>query len=241
MALARGTRRLGARLVVALAVGTVLAGVATSEPAAAARVPLTSTSLLGQSFRTGALTDTFADASGTSLATTKDACGSTWTVNGGTFAITASQTVQSTTNALVTATVPLCDATSVDAEAGGDLRAGSSPNFGVLVHAAAGGRPATAAYYSSANSGSLIIRRISSTGTFTTWASRTGVGATNIVRHLRLVYSAGVYSASINGGTPLTYTPDATTKSAVEANRAVGFVAFSDTGTTFDNFQGFPR
>jgi hypothetical protein len=51
-----------------------------------------------------------------------------------------------------------------------------------------------------------------------------------------------VYTVMLNNVVQLTWTvPDAATRTAVEANRAVGLVSFSDTRTTFDNFQGYPR
>ena len=218
----------------------VLAG--TAAGAQAARVgPLASATLLGQSTGYGAITSSFGNPSGTSLVSTTTACSAPWTVTGGTMQISSGM-VASMTNALVTASVPLCFSSGPNAEAAGELRtSGNSGTFGVLVHAASGGRPSTAAIYDS-GAGSLVLRRISATGTLTTLATRTGAGAGNGVRHLRLLYLDGVYTVAINDTVLITHTvPDATTRTAYETNRAVGIVAVNDTKTAFDNFQGYPR
>jgi hypothetical protein len=228
--------------VVVVLTGLLLVLATAAAHAEAARVgPLTSSTLLGRSYPYGALTSMFGTAAPSLAGTPINCTTNTWTVTGGTMQVTGGAVI-STTNALVTATVPLCFSSGANAEAGGDLRtSGSGSAFGVLLHAAAGGRPSTAAVYDSAN-GTVRLQRISATGTLTTWNQRTGLSTANGVRHLRLWYLDGVYTATLNGTTLFTHTvPDPTTRAAVEANGAVGIVAVSDTKTTFDNFQGYSR
>jgi hypothetical protein len=218
----------------------------TVAPAFAASLgPLTSAALFAHNYSGGsggAITDTFTHPSGTSLATTTDACGDQWTVVGGTFTITSGQTTISATSALVTATVPLCGgSTDVNEEVGGDMHSSGSSVFGLLLNAATGGRPATAVVYNNAGAGTVRLQRLDAAGVATTWATVTGtVNAGNTARFLQAAYRNGVYTIYVNGTSVLTYTVSGATRTAVEANNALGIVAFTDTKSTFDNFQIYP-
>jgi len=231
------------RLVAVLLCGLVLVGgAAVAERATASHVPITSTTLLAGSLPTGAITSTFTYPSATSLATTVDACGQRWTVSGGTMQITGG-TVAATTTGLVTAAVPMCGLTSVNAEAGGTVTAPVSGGFGVLVNAGAGGRPSTAAVYRVGPNGNASVQllRISTTGTTSAWAQVNNVGSM-VTRHLKVTYLNGVYAVSLGGTNVLTYTvPDAATRTAVEQYTGVGIVANSDTRPSIDDFQAYPR
>lgn len=236
--------RAAAWVLVVLTLLLLVLSAATQRADAARLGPLTSTTLLGQSNGHGTLTASF-DVAAPTLHGTLTTCSRPWTVTGGTMEATSgivrSTTPSSTANpsGLVTATVPLCFSTGPHAEAGGDLRPNGGVSFGVLLHAATSGRPSTAAVYDSTAS-VVRLQRISATGSTVTWTTLAVPGG-NAVRHLRLVYLNGVYTVVMNGSTTTYTVPDATTRSAVEANQAVGIVAMNDTKTTFDNFQAYPR
>jgi len=223
-----------------LAAAAVIAGAAY----AATLGGLHSTTLMAQKFNTGAaaITDTFSYPTGTDLSTTTDACGDPWTVVGGTIVITDNQTAISATSAMVTATVPLCNgSTDVNEEVGGDMHSSGSSLFGLLINAATGGRPATAVVYDNAGAGTVNLQRLDAAGVATTWATVTQVGGGNAPHVVRAVYIDGVYTIYVDGPLVMTYTVSGATRTDVEAHNALGVVAFTDTKSTFDNFQIYPR
>lgn len=198
--------------------------------------------LQAQHWSQGPITEPFDYPVGSSLAGQTNACGDTWTVVGGTFTITPDGTAVASDSPLVTGTVPLCDSTSVNEEAAGDLHWRGSATFGLLVHAATGGRPSTAALYSNQGAGTVRLVRIGQSGAQTEWARVTGTGGGNSTRFMRLVYVDGVYSVWVNNVQVLTYTvPTQAARSQVEAANAVGIVSLSDNKSWFDNFQAYPR
>ena len=235
----RVARLLGALLCAVVLVG----GAAAAERAAASQVPVTSATLMARSYATGAITSSFTSTSGAALSATTDACDQRWSVLPASpvnaMAITSTGSVAATISGVVTATVPVCGHTGVNAEVAGDLRTtGGGSSFGVLLHAAPGGRPATAAVFSS---GIVTIQRISATGTVSSWSPTASVNNSNGARYLRLAYVDGVYTVFVNNASVLSYTATAAQRTEAEQNRSVGIVAISDTRTTFDNFQGYPR
>jgi hypothetical protein len=233
-------RRRDCAVVCTFAVGVLLA--TATHALAASTGGLLSASLFARSYSVGAVLDTFSEPPGTSLASTTDACGDQWHVVGGTVTITSGQTAVSSTSGLVTASVPLCfGGSDPNEEAGGDIHSSGSSLFGLLLHARAGGRPATAAIYSNSGAGSLQIERIAADGTLTVWASVTGTGGGNIPRYLDFTYINGIYTASINNVSLLSYTVTAAQRATVEAANEVGLVAVNDTRSTFDNLQNYAR
>jgi hypothetical protein len=238
----RARRLAGGRLT---ALGGCLLGallVSTASAHAASLGGLASSSLLAQANSTGAITSSFSFPAGTSLATTLDGCGNPWTVVGGAFVISSGGTAVSSSSGLVTATVPLCNSASVNEEAGGDIHSSGSSTFGIVVNAATGGRPGTAAIYNNSGAGTVQLQRIDASGALTTWAQVTSVGGGNTPRFLRLAYVNGAYQASVNNVVVLSYTiSDPSTRAAVEAHNAIGIASVSDTKSSFDNFQGYAR
>lgn len=229
------------RRIIAVGVATA-AAVALSPASASSLGAVTSTSLLAASYTTGGIVATFNYPAGTSLAATTDLCGDTWQVVGGTFTITAGQTAVSSTSALVTASVPLCGYPNhPNEEVGGDIHSSGSSSFGLLLNAQPGGRAATAALYTNSGAGTLQIERIDAAGVATVWATTTATGGGNTPRFLRFVYLNGVYTASVNNIVLLTYTTSSAQRAAVEAFNEIGIASFSDTKSTFDDLQAYPR
>lgn len=213
-------------------------------PASAARIlSLSSNSLTARSFFGGVVTpilDTFSSAPGTSISNTLDACGDAWTVTGGSFNISPLKTAISVSNALVTATVPLCNAEGVNESVGGDIHSNGSSLFGLLINSKPGGRGAMAVLYSNAGAGSVRLERLDEAGIFTTLATVTGTGGGNATRFLRVLYKNGVYTVSVNNVVVLSYTVTSSSlRSAIEQYNNVGIVAVSDTKSSFDNFQAY--
>lgn len=227
-----------------VAVFLTAASLAVAPAFAASLAPVTSAELFAHSYSGGsgvAITDTFDDPPGTSLATTTDTCGDPWTVVGGTFAVSATEVVISSTSGLVTGTVPLCGSASVNEEVGGDIHSSGSSLFGLLLNAETGGRPATAAVYNNAGAGTVSLKRLDAAGVATTWAASTHAGGGNAPIFLRMVYLDGVYTVYVNGTLVLSYTTTTVQRTAVEAHNAIGIVAFTDTKSSFDNLQSYPR
>ena len=235
----RRARRATAAFIAAVLAGVLGAGVGTSH--AKSLGGMTAKTLLGKSVSTDAITDNFNDAIGTSLATTTDTNGDTWSVGPGSFAIRATASpvsvgVRASTTAASEATVP----GTVNASVGGDLHiVGTTSSFGLILNAAGTASYAATLLLYDRGAKKLTLERISPAGVATVIGTPYTVTLTN--NYLRLTYSNGVYNAYVDNNTSrITYTEVGALRTEVEGYNRIGFGTISDNTSIFDNFQEYP-
>lgn len=233
-----------ARIVVAAIVAAWVAfvTVAPMTSSAATLGGLRSATLATQAYAGAGTFDSFDYPVGTELANVTDKCGNQWQVRGGVFTITSAGTaISGTSNALVTATVPVCGESGDGMDVSVDMLSVGSSLFGLLLHADVGGRPATMVTYTNAGSGTVQLWKVRPDGTRTELAVTKQTGGGNMNRTLRTSYHGGVYQVFLNERLVMSYTVPPAERPALEARTQVGLAAAGDTRSTFDNFQAWPR
>lgn len=222
-----------AAVVLCVTFAAVLAGL--NAGSASSLGGLRSTALAAASAANGATLDSFADSAARSLTSRATSCGKVWSVSGGSLYTTGSGAAVADGGSMVTGTLPQCATAPAPTGVAALGTAKGSGNFGVLMHAAAGGRPATAAVFVASGGGSVSLRRIEANGSYTTLATGSGGGGSSgDTRALSLQYASGVYTVRVNGLSVATYTVPVAQRVAYQLNSGLGVVSFADSRSTFE-------
>jgi hypothetical protein len=198
---------------------------------------VTSKSLLGKRAGISAITDKFDETNNSLLAGSTTTNGDTWAVGPGTYRITnpgSDGYVKSTVSTAGEATVP----GTVEAAVGIDLTlATTSTGCGVVLNSAGASSYAETFLSYDRSARTLILERLSTTGTVT-W-SVGPFSKSTVNTYLFLTYSKGVYNAYQDGTLVLTKTLTTAQRTEAEGYSRIGFGSVSGTSCQFDNFQGY--